>query len=575
MKRTLLSLVLVALYGCDGSTVVGLTTKTPVTEPEPETPGVVETPTGGPEAPDACKGISVVASPTALRRLSVEEQRSTFRDILKDTTLAPDLDPITGPVITESEVEKLNVAAEAMIARGGHLAYVPAGCDTAGAYNSTCADGFIANFGQMAFRRPLTDGEKAWLKNDVYEPLRANTRQLSPAATFREALGVVAQTVLQSGQLLYVAEQGVADAALPAGVKRLTGYERATRLSYLLWKTTPDATLLAAAGAGKLDTADGLRTEAARLLASPRSKGAVRGFLSSWLELDGNSHQASLEAAPKSATLFPFDSPALRSAMREEVLALFEQTFNAPGGSFKTLMTSPRAYVNRSLGQLYGVASPPANDSTYAWVDLNPQQRAGLFSRAAFLALYAPQEQKSPIRRGVFLFKQALCRPLGSPPANVNNTPYPVTDKPLTVRQQTDARTSAASCQGCHRSINSLGYLLEGYDAMGRFQTTEKGTLNGTPYELPIDSAAEPLGTDFDGPVAGPVELAQKLGDSGMAHDCVASTWFKQATSRPLTTADACSLQRLMQRFRQSDDLKDLLLSLASDDSALFIQETP
>ncbi len=558
--------------GCEGAALVADPNGPevpPTTEVPPNTPFVP--PTGGENAPDACKGISVSAAPTALRRLTLEELRNSYRDVLADATLAPTLAPPTGPIITETEVEKLNLATAEMVAKRGHLTYLP--CDAAGAFNAACADTFIAEFGKFAFRRPLTDTEKTWLRNDVYNAIR--TAALSPAATFRESIDAVAQAVLQSPQVLYIREEGAVDSALPAGVRRLTGFERATRLSYLMWRTTPDAALLAAATDGRLDTAAGVRTEAERLLASPRAKAALRGFVSNWLQLDGNTHQSSLELAPKTASLFPMDSPTLRAAMREEVLSLFDSTVLAPGGSFKSLMTSPKAYVNRTLGQLYGVASPPANDTTFAWVDLNPAQRGGLFTRAAFLSLYAPQDRQSPIRRGVFLYREALCRPLGAPPANVNNAPFTFTDRPLTVREQVDARTSPAECQGCHKSINNLGYTLEGYDALGRHQTSEKGTFKGTAYDLPINSTGTPAGTDFDGPVQGGADLSAKLAESGQAHDCMARTWFEQANPRELTAADACSLQKLMQKFRQTDDMRELLLGLASDDSALFIQETP
>ena len=505
-------------------------------------------PGGDPSSPDACAGISLAASVASLRRLGVDEQRNSFRDILGDQTLAPQLAPAAGAIITEQEVEQLNVAVAALISTQKHLTYLP--CSATGGFNSVCADTFIADFGKMAFRRPLTDAEKLWLKQEVYEGVRTNP-ELSPPATFREAIDTVAQAVLQSPQLLYVLKEGVNDPSIPAGIRRLTGYERATDLSYLLWGSTPDKVLLAAAEAGDLDSAEGVRAQAERLLASPRSRNAVRSFVSSWLQLDGNSHQASLESAPKSATAFPFDSPALRTAMREEVQALYEKTFFEGAGSFKSLMTSRQAYVNKSLGELYGVANPPASDSAYSWVTLNPEQRSGLFTRAAFLSLYAPQEQKSPIRRGVFLFRQALCQPMGDPPANVNNVPIPPADHPRTTREQVESRTAPPTCQACHGRINPLGFTLENYDAMGQFTTTEAVTFNNQPVALPVNPSTVPVATDFDSPLSGPIALSDKLGDSGMARDCMASTWFVHANPRTLTSTDACSMQRLMRRFRR------------------------
>ncbi len=566
MNRSAWVLVATLTAACEGSVVMPA-------GPSAVPPRDFTPPTGEPTpGQDACEGVPVAASTSLLRRLSVSEQRNTLLDLLANPSVSPALANQTGPIITEAEVEQLNLAVQTLVATKGHLAFLP--CDAAGPFDAACADAFIADFGRFAFRRPLTMAEKAWLRDDVYNATRT-LPDLSPAATFRECIDAVAQAILQSPQLLYVHETGVADASLPAGVRRLDGYERASRLSYSLWGTTPDATLLEVAETGGLDTADGVQAQAKRLMASPRSTFALDAFVSSWLELDGNSHQASLESAPKSAAAFPFDSPALRSAMRREITALFSQTFNAPGSSFNSLMTSRKAYVNKSLGALYGVAGAPTSDTTFAWVDLKAEERAGLFTRAAFLALYAPQEQKSPIRRGVFLYRRALCQPLGDPPANVSNIPLPAGDHPITTREEFEARTAAASCQGCHARINPLGFSLENYDAMGRYQTQEPVVFNGVASTLPVNAAVTTVATDFTGALTGPLDLARQLGTSGMAHDCLASTWFGQTKVGALTAGDACSLQRTMKRFRETDSLSELLLSLVSEDNALFIRESP
>lgn len=523
-----------------------------------------------PRPVDACEGVTIAAGPASLRRLTVEQQTHSFHDLLTDTA-ALDLAPLAGPIITEQEVEKLNLAVHDLIGRKGHRTYLK--CDIAGPLNDTCADQFIADFGRVAFRRSLTTEEKTLYKKDVYDAVRTNPA-IVPAATFQECIDATAEAILQSPQLLYIHEQGVADATLPAGIRRLTGPERATRLSYLLWNSTPDAALLTAAESGALDVPAGVRTQADRLLTDPRARKAIRSVVSSWLELDGNSHQASLEGAPKDKTLFPFDSPALRSAMRQEVLALYERAFFDMGGSFNTLMTTRKAYVNKSLGTLYGVTTGlPANDTTWAWVDLNDAERAGLFTRAAFLALYAPQDAQSPIRRGVFLYRQGLGRQLGAPPPNVDNTPLKPIGTALSVRAQVEARTAPTGCQACHARINPLGFALENYDAMGRWQTVEKGTLDGTPYTAPVDSNTTLIDTDLKGDVKGPLALATRLGTSGMAHDAMVKVWFTRANERTPESTDACSLQRLNARFRQTDDMRDLLLALTSDDNALFIKE--
>jgi Protein of unknown function (DUF1592)/Protein of unknown function (DUF1588)/Protein of unknown function (DUF1595) len=548
--------------GCTGSII-----SSNRVEPNPHVTQADPTPTV-----DQCKGVTIAAAPASLRRLTLEQQTNSYRDLLAQPALALDLAPLAGPIITEQEVEKLGLAAHAMVATGAHQRYLT--CAITGAPNSACADAFIAAFGHAVFRRPLTAEEVKGFKTDVYEAVRTNTA--IPGATFKECVDAVAEAILQAPQYLYLHEEGVSDANVPQGYRRLTGNERATRLSFLVWNSTPDAALLEAAESGALDAPEGVRAQAERLLKSPKARAAARGVLTAWLQLDGNAHQASLETMPKSSTLFPFDSPALRRAMREEVLALYEQVLFDGDARFSSLMTSRKAYVNKSLGTLYGVTTGlPSSDSAFAWVDLNEDERAGLFTRAAFLGLYTPQETASPIRRGVFLYRDVLGQALGAPPPNVNNTPLKPDADALTVRSQVEARTAAASCQGCHAFINPLGFALGSYDAMGRYQTRDTGVLNGSAYSSPIDTSVTILAGDLQGPLVGPLDLANKLGASPSAHEALARLFFSHANERPAAATDACNLQRLGTRFRTSDDMKDLLLSLTTDDNTLFIQDTP
>jgi hypothetical protein len=208
-------------------------------------------------------------------------------------------------------------------------------------------------------------------------------------------------------------------------------------------------------------------------------------------------------------------------------------------------------------------------------VDLDPTQRAGLFTRAAFLMLYSPQDIESPIRRGVFLLRDLLGQNLGTPPPNVDMSPLKPAAMSLSIRSQVEARTAPATCQACHGRINPLGFTLGNYDAMGRFNTTEMGTVDGMPYTAQIDADATVIDTDLKGDVNGPIALSTKLGQSPEAHDTMTRVWFTHANTRQPVTTDGCSLQRLSQGFRQSDDMRALVLALTVDDNALYIQETP
>src|SRR5690606_10777554 len=133
--------------------------------------------------------------------------------------------------------------------------------------------------------------------------------------------------------------------------------------------------LFAAAREGKLSTPEGLRAEAERLLDSPRAEHNVQRFFSRWLQLDGGQLHHALEATEKDATLYPEYGASLQAAMRIESEAFIKRTFFEEDGNFEKLFTGNYAYVNSDLAALYGVDGPTGDD--YAWVDLDPGERAG------------------------------------------------------------------------------------------------------------------------------------------------------------------------------------------------------
>jgi hypothetical protein len=489
--------------------------------------------------------------------------------LLADDTLAPQLAPQAGDIVSALEVEKLGDAARELSGTRRHESYAPCALDTA--EDLSCLRGFIEAFGKVAFRRPLEQAERDWLEASYR---RLMTQDVMPPFSFREGVAALAEMILQAPQHFYVHERGVTDASLPPGVRRLTGYERATRLSYFMWSSTPDAELMQAADAGALDSADGVRAQAERLLAAPAAHDMVRRFASTWLRLDATPKHPALESLSKNSDKFPSDSPALRQAMRLESEHLYERAFFEAGGSFASLLTSTDAYVDSNLAQLYGVAGP-TQPGQFAWVQLPAEQRAGIFTRAAFLTSFGGAEYQSPVLRGVHIFRHVLCQPLPDPPATADNTPPApsAADVPHTVRELTETKTYDGSCKACHGVVNPIGFALENYDALGQWQSEERGTLDGQPFTLPVNAHSELAAGDLQGSVDGGVELSAALARSTLARDCMAEAWFEKAMAREPSPQEACSLERLKEVFRRDGDLKALVLSLSASDSALFIRE--
>ena len=283
----------------------------------------------------------VDVAPAGMRRMTPEQFTSSMRDLFGDPGLDLDLDPDAGEVASLLAVDKLNAAAEAIVARRASWGTPVFPCDTSGADDEACVDSFVRTFGRRAFRRTLDEAEVAMLK-DQYARARKDH-------SFEDALLVVLETMIQSPNVYYFVElgrDGDGSEPLASGVRTLTGWERASRLSYFLWNTTPDDALLDAAESGALDTAEGVRAQAERLLSNDRARATARRFFADWLELDGTNKHASLESAPKSPEIFPEDSPALRAAMRAELEALAERVLFEGDGRFESLLTTTDAYVN-------------------------------------------------------------------------------------------------------------------------------------------------------------------------------------------------------------------------------------
>lgn len=488
--------------------------------------------------------------PRELQRLSATQARNTLRDLFGvpdlEITYADETDPIT-----ELGVRQLRSSADAVLAVRDAWAADVFGCDTAGAADDVCAESFIRSFGTKTFRRPITDGEVDALLS-VYE-----TAVYGEQLSFADSLDVVLSTMLQSPSFVYVFEDG-APVDDEEGVLALDGYTLASRLSYFLWNTMPDDTLFAAAEAGELSTTVGLEQQVERMLESPRAQGRLRSLVTKWLHIDGAGLLLLLEDAVKEPDLYPEFSPALLEAMRVEVNALVDRALSSGESGFDELLMSREAYVNASLAELYGVQGP-ADDESWAWVTLPSEERAGILTRGAFLAVHSGQRVQSPISRGVYVLEEVLCAELGSPPPTANDTPIePGADDPegpLTVRELVEVRTmDNPTCAACHALINPTGYLFEHYDALGRWRTTEVHS------GLPIDAEGALTLGDVAGPMPSAVKLSESLVESGDARACFAKRWAQ--TALDAETFDPCTEEEVVNAFVETGDMRALLAGI-------------
>jgi hypothetical protein len=367
---------------------------------------------------------------------------------------------------------------------------------------------------------------------------------------FADGVELVIEAFLQSADFLYRVES-VDPAAAPDAVAQVSPYEMATRLSYFLWGTMPDAALFDAARAGKLATPGDVDAQVRRMLADPKAKTAVASFHREWLSLD------QIAGAQKDKTLYPEFTDAIRADLQQEVTTFVDQTFWGDG-KFETLFLAPYSFLNKELAGFYG-ATPPVADG-FVKVGFDPKQRAGIVTQGAILAANAKPNQTSPVLRGKFVREQFFCQQMPAPPANLVIV-APEVKPGSTTRERFAQHETDPFCASCHRMMDGLGVGFEAYDPVGRWRTTDQG--------LPVDSSATIVETrDADGPFNGGVELAAKLARSAEVRECMVRQWFRYANGRSEIPADQCTLAKLYQAFDGTGhDMRELRVSIALSDA--------
>jgi hypothetical protein len=397
------------------------------------------------------------------------------------------------------------------------------GCTPAGIDDQSCVRGFIAAFGRRAWRRPLTP-----IEIDRYTHLA-----LTAATTLNDvnaALMHATSALLVSPNFLYRVELGQPDAAA-GGRYRYTGWEMASRLSYLLWNTTPDGELLAAAETGKLVTAEGIRAQVARLVASPRARGGFAdNFGGELVGLD------LLADTPKNDARF---TPTLAAAMSAEITRLFESRLDA-NADLLDLFDTTTFFVNAELAAVYGISG--ITGPALVRAPLPPGiPRAGLLGTAAFLTLQSKQDATSPTARGKYVRENILCEEVPDPPDNIDTTfKDPPAGLQPTLREHLEMHRSSPVCASCHALMDPLGYAFESFDWIGAYRDKDNGK--------PIDSSGALGGAPF----ANAREFAALLRKLPQAQDCLLRNVFRYASGHKETAGDAAELGLWKTRFEAS-----------------------
>jgi hypothetical protein len=333
----------------------------------------------------------------------------------------------------------------------------------------------VLEFAERAFRRPLTKADRDELTG-LYARLR---RQELP---HDEAIRLTLARVLVSPAFLYKLEKpGPAATAGP-----VTDHELATRLSYFLWSSTPDAELRALADAGQLKDPAVLAAQTKRMLTDPKVRRLAVEFGCQWLHVRGFDG-----LNEKSERHFP-EFAKLREAMYEETVLFFTDLFQHDR-PLSSLLDSDATYLTESLAKFYGI--PGVSGPEWRRVEgVKKHGRGGILGLSTTLATQSGASRTSPILRGNWVSEVLLGEKLPRPPKGVPQLPddEAATDQ-QTVRQLVEKHSSDPKCAVCHKKIDAYGFSLEGFDPIGRKRTQD---LAGRP----IDTKAKAMdGAEFDG----------------------------------------------------------------------------
>jgi hypothetical protein len=323
----------------------------------------------------------------------------------------------------------------------------------------------VLKFADGAYRRPLTDAEKNELRG-LYRKLR--TEEIP----HDDAIRLTLARTLVAPAFLYKAEKpGPGNKPGPVSDREL-----ATRLSYFLWSSAPDAELRAVAADGKLRRPDVLAAQTRRMLKDERTRRLATEFACAWLHIYDFD-----ELGEKSDRHFSTFA-GLRGAMYEETIRFFTDLFQNDG-SVLNILDADYTFLNADLAKHYGVTNVKFSGSNdWQRVDgVKKYSRGGILAQATTLAKQSGASRTSPILRGNWLCEVLLGEKLPRPPKDVPQLPEDEATETLTVRQLTEKHASDPKCYGCHKRIDPYGYSLEAYDAIGRFRERD---LGGRPIDV-------------------------------------------------------------------------------------------
>lgn len=381
-----------------------------------------------------------------------------------------------------------------------------------------CIEIIVSTLARRAWRRPVTAAEVAVLTN-----LMASSR--AAGSDTDQALQEAIEAIFASPNFLFHVEYDPGSAAHP-----ISGVELASRLSFFIWSSVPDDELLSLGAAGKLANQSVLDAQIKRMIDDPRSSALADNFAGQWLEI------RNLDSIRPDPDKFPAWGPDLKEAMRTETRMFFDSILreNRPISDF---LNARYTFLNETLAKHYGIEG--VKGPQFRRVDLATNQRGGILSQGAVLAVSSYPSRTSVVLRGKYILENVLGAPPPPPPPDVPALDNDAVGTLLSLRQQMEKHRANPICASCHSKMDPLGFALENYDAIGKWRTQDG--------KFPVDSSGTlPDGKTFDGPVAMREVLSGRMNDFAR---CLVEKMMIYSLGRGITLADRRTVEQIENKW--------------------------
>ena len=331
----------------------------------------------------------------------------------------------------------------------------------------SCAKQIVSSLGRRAYRRPLNATETA----SLLKFYRMGAQDAS--GNFEAGVQLAIKAMLVSPNFLFRLERD--DPQKTTGkIRDLTDLELASRLSFFLWSSVPDDTLLTVAEKGQLKEPEVMQAQIKRMLADSKSNALVANFAGQWLQL------RNLELVkPDPEKFAEFDSELRRSARRET--ELFFESIVKEDRSVLDFIDGKYTFVNERLARHYGIEG--VKGKQFRRVPLDGTQRSGVLTQVSVLTVSSYPTRTSPVIRGKWILENLMGAPPPPPPPNVPELKADGVGQEMSLRERMEQHRANPSCAACHARMDPLGFALENYDAIGRWRTVEG--------KFPIDASGK------------------------------------------------------------------------------------